>query len=620
MGIFNRFLGKEEYNSLDQQSAEVMQTLKAVNREKELATQRLAAALDAMTGAMILADEQHMVVHANAAALKLLRASEGELRTGLSGFAVDKVVGGKLESLYPSSILQRSVFDMLAAARTDSLTFGSRHVQLTASPVFDSQRKRLGTVVEWQDCTDQQRKSEAQSADLAAVHAAKDAAVTKANDEIDQQRKELERIAIAEVQLQKLVSETVAAAAAGDLTKRIDANSLHGVSAQLAGGINKLMGNIETVIDDVTTVVNEIACGRLTTKITQDYHGSFGVLKNALNATIDKLVAVVTEIQDTAIGVKAGAVEINSSNINLSSRTEQQAASLEETSAAMEEITTTVQQNAANAIQANNLARGARETAENGGQVVSRAVAAMQAISESSNKINDIIGVIDEIAFQTNLLALNAAVEAARAGDQGRGFAVVADEVRNLAGRSAKAAKEIKELIKDSGEKVKEGSLLVNKSGSTLDEIVTAVKKVNDIVAEISTASDEQATGLDEISRAVSEMDGMTQQNAVLVEQASGASKSLDNQAAALESMIAFFNTGIEARARTYTAAPVARQVTKAPVRTVARTVARTTAKTTGPVVSRAAKKPIVAAARPKKVTLPSASKQEEEDKNWAEF
>ncbi len=235
-----------------------------------------------------------------------------------------------------------------------------------------------------------------------------------------------------------------------------------------------------------------------------------------------------------------------SGNTNLSQRTEEQAASLEETSSAMEEMTSTIQQNAGNSKQANSLAQSARDTAENGGRVVGEAVAAMEAINESSKKISDIIGVIDEIAFQTNLLALNASVEAARAGDQGRGFAVVADEVRNLAGRSATAAKEIKELIQDSSSKVEEGSGLVNQSGETLEEIVNSVKKVSDIVAEISTASEEQAAGIDEVNKAVIQMDELTQQNAALVEEAAAASESLGEQAESLERLIRFFNVGEE--------------------------------------------------------------------------
>ncbi len=210
----------------------------------------------------------------------------------------------------------------------------------------------------------------------------------------------------------------------------------------------------------------------------------------------------------------------------------------------MEQMTSAVQSNADNARQANQLSTGAREQAEKGGEVVSNAVGAMTAITDSSNKISDIISVIDEIAFQTNLLALNAAVEAARAGEQGRGFAVVAAEVRNLAQRSAEAAKEIKGLIKDSVGKVENGSELVNQTGETLGEIVNAVKKVSDIVAEIAAASQEQSSGIEQVNKAITQLDEVTQQNAALVEESAAASKSLDDQAQQMAELVGFFNIG----------------------------------------------------------------------------
>ena len=215
--------------------------------------------------------------------------------------------------------------------------------------------------------------------------------------------------------------------------------------------------------------------------------------------------------------------QISEGNSNLSQRTQEQASALEETASSMEEMTSTVKQNADNTRQANQLVANARTQAQDGGEVVTKAVAAMEQINTSSKKIADIIGVIDEIAFQTNLLALNAAVEAARAGEQGRGFAVVATEVRNLAQRSATAAKEIKGLINDSVDKVKSGSELVDASGKALAEIVGSVKKVADIIAEIAAASQEQSSGIDQINKAVMQMDEMTQQNAALVEEAAAA-------------------------------------------------------------------------------------------------
>jgi methyl-accepting chemotaxis protein len=244
-------------------------------------------------------------------------------------------------------------------------------------------------------------------------------------------------------------------------------------------------------------------------------------------------------VKSAAEEIHRGSREISQGNTNLSSRTEEQAASLEQTASSMEEMTQTVRQNADNAAQANQLALAARDQAEQGGQVVGKAVQAMSGINASARQIADIIGVIDEIAFQTNLLALNAAVEAARAGEQGRGFAVVASEVRSLAGRSATAAKEIKELIQDSVRKVEDGSVLVTQSGSTLEKIVASVKKVSDIVAEIAAASREQSSGIEQVNRAVMQMDELTQQNAALVEEATAASQAMAEQVRGLNEMLA---------------------------------------------------------------------------------
>lgn len=266
--------------------------------------------------------------------------------------------------------------------------------------------------------------------------------------------------------------------------------------------------------------------------------GDLMKLGNAINSLLESVSDIVSGVKNAAAEVLRGAEEISQGNANLSQRTEEQSSSLEETASSMEEMTSTVKQNADNAGQANQLATAARDQAEKGGAVVGSAVKAMADINESSKKIADIIGVIDEIAFQTNLLALNAAVEAARAGEQGRGFAVVATEVRSLAGRSATAAKEIKELIQDSVRKVGDGSLLVTQSGQTLEQIVTSVKKVSDIVAEIAAASREQSSGIEQVNRAILQMDEMTQQNAALVEQATAASQSMADQARDLTVMM----------------------------------------------------------------------------------
>jgi methyl-accepting chemotaxis protein len=300
------------------------------------------------------------------------------------------------------------------------------------------------------------------------------------------------------------------------------------------------------VENEMQAMLSAVVAGDLGSRIeVTGKSGFFEAMSRGVNQLADNMAEVVSKVKRVAADVHRGADEISAGNANLSQRTEEQSSSLEETASSMEEMTTTVKQNADNAAQANQLALAARDQAEKGGTVVSHAVAAMAGINESSKKIADIIGVIDDIAFQTNLLALNAAVEAARAGEQGRGFAVVASEVRSLAGRSATAAKEIKELIQDSVRRVEDGSVLVTQSGQTLEKIVAAVKKVSDIVAEIAAASREQSSGIEQVNRAVMQMDELTQQNAALVEQATAASQAMAEQVRGLNEMLARFQVGM---------------------------------------------------------------------------
>ena len=296
--------------------------------------------------------------------------------------------------------------------------------------------------------------------------------------------------------------------------------------------------------EEIATLVKAALAGDLSKQVTlEGKSGFFEALARGLNQLLGNMAEIITRIKDTSREVLNGAEEISSGNTNLSQRTEQQSSSLEETASSMQEMTQTVQQNASNASEASQLALAAREQAEKGGHVVGQAVNAMGEINDSSKRIADIIGVIDDIAFQTNLLALNAAVEAARAGEQGRGFAVVASEVRSLASRSAAAAKEIKSLIQDSVSKVESGSLLVTQSGKTLEDIVRAIKKVSDIVTEIAAASREQSSGIEQVNTAITQMDQTTQQNAALVEQASAASQAMAQQARQLNETIAKYRT-----------------------------------------------------------------------------
>jgi methyl-accepting chemotaxis protein len=308
--------------------------------------------------------------------------------------------------------------------------------------------------------------------------------------------------------------------------------------------LRQLGGEPETAAE----IAGRIASGDLTVHVATR-HGDKASMMVAMKTMRDSLVSIVGEVRHGTDNIAAATTQIASGNLDLSSRTEEQASALEETASSMEQLTSVVRTNDNNAREANALAAAASRVAQQGGAVVGEVVQTMGSISDSSKKIVDIIGVIDSIAFQTNILALNAAVEAARAGEQGRGFAVVASEVRNLAQRCASAAREIKDLIGASVQQVESGSQLVLKAGHTMDEVVSAVQRVSAMVEQISVAGREQSAGIEQINRAVSEMDGVTQQNAALVEEAAAAAESLQQQAERLSSVVGVFKVDAAAGA-----------------------------------------------------------------------
>lgn len=307
----------------------------------------------------------------------------------------------------------------------------------------------------------------------------------------------------------------------------------------------RLSRGIANGVEGARAIAQRIGAGDLSQEVTIHSGDEIGQLRKALRDMQNSLSQVVRTVRQGSDGVATASSEIAHGNQDLSARTESQASALEETSASMEELGSTVKQNADNAKQANQLAQNASNVAVQGGQVVAQVVDTMKGISESSNKIADIISVIDGIAFQTNILALNAAVEAARAGEQGRGFAVVAGEVRALAQRSAGAAREIKTLIQDSVGRIEAGASLTEGAGQTMAQLVAQVQQVNTLVGEIHSASNDQSAGIGQMNQAVTQLDQMTQQNATLVEQSANAATQLHQRTGRLaEAIYAFRRTG----------------------------------------------------------------------------
>src|SRR5690606_32672259 len=471
-----------------------------IERDQAIAGEnlRIRTALDSSGTSVMITDPQRTIIYANAAVTALLQEHEDEIRSALPEFQLDQLVGTRVDAYQAKPEQFGQALVETSGVHQCEISMGAAHFGQSVARVEDGDGHLLGYVVELRDRTQQ-------------VHV--------------------------EVELGRVVQ----AAAGGDLSQRIGLDGKQGFYLQLAEQLNGLLDANATSLEQVSQVLTALADGNLTARMDGDYHGVFATMRDDANRTVERLAEIVNQIRSGSDAINASASEIAAGNDDLSRRTEQQAASLEETASSMEELTSTVRQNADNARQANQLAIGAVDVASLGGEVVDKVVETMSAISESSNRIADIIGVIDGIAFQTNILALNAAVEAARAGEQGRGFAVVAAEVRSLAQRSAGAAKEIKTLITDSTDKVRHGNDLVGQAGKTMGEIVTSVKRVTDIIADISAASQEQSAGIEQVNQAITQMDESTQQNAALVEEATAAARSMEQQAGQLVQTVAVF-------------------------------------------------------------------------------
>lgn len=500
-------------------------------------SKRITQALDNVQSGVMVANKNLEIIYVNASVMKLFKAAESDIRKELPSFSADKLMGSNIDLYHKVPAFQRGLLENLQEACKSELVIAGRYMNVIASPVNGEAGERIGYVAEWQDRTH-------------------------------------------EVLIEQEIDQLVQGVKAGDLSARIKLTDKQGFTKALSSGINELTDVIESVFGDVNRVMESMAEGDLTTSITNEYRGVYAECKNNINNTLAKLSEFIIQIRDAADFIDSSSQEMASGNNNLSHRAEQQAASLEETAASMEELASTVKNNAQNTVQATEVVNIASQLAQKGGGVVKSAIAAMQEINESSNKIAEIIGVIDEIAFQTNLLALNASVEAARAGEQGRGFSVVATEVRNLAQRSATAAQQSNELIQNSVQKVRAGTAFVNETGAALTEIVESVAKVGDIVSHIASASSEQSAGIEQVNQAVSQMDDITQQNAALAEQAAAGSIAMSEQSTNMTQLLSFFRVGSKGGAAT----PKSAGRSKAPAAPVRPTV--TAKKPVAPVIS----------------------------------
>ena len=402
-------------------------------------------------------------------------------------FDVENLIGLNIDRFHQNSGHQMELLNSLTDSVFSYAKLGSRTMTIVASPILNERGERLGTVAEWYDCT-------------------------------------------AETVVEQEVAEIVKAASRGDFSQRFNLEGKEDFLLDLTQGLNQLLNTCEAGLNDIAEVLFAISQGDLTKTIETEYEGTFGKLKNDTNMTVEKLKIMIEQIRSSTDSIYSGSKEIASGNNDLSHRTEMQAARLQETAASMEQLTQAVKNNVGNAKQANELVTNSVNIAMEGGKVVENVIEMMEGINQSSRRIEDIIAVIDDIAFQTNILALNAAVEAARAGEQGNGFAVVAVEVRNLAQRAALAAAEIKKLIADSVTQVNNGGQLVEQAGQTMNKIIDSIQGVTQIMSEISDASAEQNSDIIQVNQAINQMDNVTQQNAALVEQSAAAAESLEEQ------------------------------------------------------------------------------------------
>jgi methyl-accepting chemotaxis protein len=519
----------------------------------------------------MFANNDGEVTYLNEAIVEYLGNKSSIIKKNVPDFDIHKLIGKNV-----SSLVKDIDFKNLNSIIKTSIKLGDENFDIIAYPVFDRNGDKLGSGIEWLDETisDYSGQAHAVERGQAVIHFDLKGNILHANENF---------LATMGYSANEVVGKHHSMFAPSNFASKPEYKKMWddlGRGEFLAGEFNRIGKNGKEVwinasynpimdlngkpykivkyatdvtqdiisrletergVEECVDILTKFSSGNLNETMTGEYEGEFSQIKSAINNTIDNLKDMVSRIVSSANVVASASSEIADSSMDLSGRTEQQASNLEETSASMEEMTSSVRENSENANKASELSKGTMLIANKGGEAVRGTVDSIKSIADSSKKISDIIGVIDEIAFQTNLLALNAAVEAARAGDAGKGFAVVADEVRTLAGRSAQASKEIKDLIVDSVEKVKSGVTVAEGAGKSIEDILKSVNELTDLVNNIAIATNEQTSGIEQVNTAISSLDEMTQQNAAMVEESTASAEAMNRQAKEMQEIMRFF-------------------------------------------------------------------------------
>ena len=449
-----------------------------------IANTRIKQALDNCTTNVMIADKDGVILYMNTAVQNMFSTAQTDIRQHLPNFDLQRLIGTNFDSFHKNPAHQRNLLGSLRGTHKAQIKVGPRIFSLVANPVFSAANERIGSVVEWLDRT-------------------------------------------SEVQAEEEMGRVVSAAACGDFAGRVSETGKQGFIAIMAKNVNQLIEVSETGLNEVVRVISALAEGDLQQRITGDYEGTFGTLKDDVNTTCERLGEIMNDVQQAADSLLAAASQVSATAQSLSQSASEQASGVERTSSSVEQMSASVAQNSENAKITDGMATQSSKEAEQGGQAVTQTADAMKQIAAK-------IGIVDDIAYQTNLLALNAAIEAARAGEHGKGFAVVAAEVRKLAERSQVAAKEIGELAVTS-------VTVSDQAGKLLNEMIPSIRKTSDLVQEISAASEEQSLGLSQISIAMSQLNQVTQQNASASEELAATSEEMSGQAEQLQDLMSFF-------------------------------------------------------------------------------